>query len=65
MTVCTKKILICIYLNINFYFAAQSGTECAEPNQCSDICTLVGGTPVCSCPRGYELGPDDVTCQGK
>ena len=43
----------------------QAGSECPAENPCSDFCLLVGGTPVCSCTRGYVLGSDGATCEGE
>ena len=48
-------IFICVVLGV-----------CAASNgNCSDICTDVNGTAVCSCKPGYLLGLDNKTCAGE
>ena len=32
---------------------------------CSDICLVVDGAPVCSCSIGFKLGANSQTCIGK
>ena len=40
--------------------------ECAESetNLCSEICVNTPGSYSCSCPKGYNLGRDNISCNG-
>nr|XP_002129961.1 alpha-tectorin-like [Ciona intestinalis] len=35
---------------------------CEQNDYCSDVCTMMGGKPVCSCGEGLKLGEDMRTC---
>ena len=40
--------------------------DCSAVNRnCSQICTNITGSYVCSCHSGYLLGEDNQTCNGK
>ena len=39
--------------------------ECfAGTDNCSDICNNTAGSYTCSCPTGYRLLDDGITCEG-
>ena len=44
-----------LYLDVN---------ECNGDHECDHNCTNIEGTFECSCDPGYELQPDNSTCEG-
>ena len=53
-----------MHCSILFIFVVL-GVCAASNGNCSDICTDVNGTAVCSCKPGFRLGSDNKTCAGK
>jgi hypothetical protein len=42
------------------YFLDQVPGTCPPPGKCQNLM----GSYICSCPPGYELGPDGNACEG-
>ena len=54
-----SHLSVCIHLPIDV-------DECSTSNSgCVQICTNTVGSYICSCYRGYVLGSDGHTCNGK
>ena len=50
----------------NFYFSVvEDFCNLPEALNCSHICGIENGEPVCQCPIGYHLAPDKMTCVGR
>lgn len=44
--------------------SCQTGNACDMNNGgCEKFCTIANGSPVCSCPPNWNLGPDGKSCQ--
>ena len=54
-----------VFNNHELLFCFSDVDECQGNHDCERICDNRIGTYLCSCPPGFELNSDNITCKGE